>query len=159
MRKFRPRAFTLLELAVVIALALLILAIALPSLDGMFAAGRLQRTMDTFENFAATARDRSVAEGRVYVMVWSKKKIRLVPDGPPREGLDEIEQVFTPGDGELYSLILPSAIDPDPAPEWTFWPTGSCEPANIFYKGPVGSWEMNYAPLSARPSVHSFVAK
>jgi type II secretory pathway pseudopilin PulG len=149
----------LLELAVVIALALLILAIALPSLDGMFAAGRLQRTMDTFETFAATARDRSVAEGRVYVMVWSKKKIRLVPDGPPREGLDEIEQVFTPGDGELYSLILPSALDADPAPEWTFWPTGSCEPATIAYKGPGGSWEMNFAPLSARPSIRSFVTK
>ncbi len=159
MRKFRPRAFTLLELAIAIALALLILAVALPSLDGMFAAGRLQKSMDTFDAFAATAREKSMAEGRVYVMVWGKKKIRLVPDGPPREGLDEVEQVFTPGDHELFSLILPSAIDPEPAPEWTFWPTGTCEPATITYKGPAGSWEVRYAPLSARPTVRTFLAK
>jgi prepilin-type N-terminal cleavage/methylation domain-containing protein len=158
-RKFRPRAFTLLELAIAIALALLILAIAIPALDGMFAAGRLQKTMDLFNHFASTARDRSVAEGRVYTMVWSKKKLTLIPDGPPREGLDEIVQVFTPGDGELYSLVLPSAIDPDPAPEWTFWPTGTCEPATIYFKGPAGTWEIRYAALSARPTIRSFIAK
>jgi hypothetical protein len=148
-----------LELAIAMALALLIFAIAIPALDGVFAAGRLQATMDTFDGFVSTARDRSVAEGRVYIMVWSKNNIRLVPDGPLREGLDEVEQVFKPGDGELYSLILPSAIDADPAPEWTFWPTGTCEPARITFRGPTGSWEVRYAALSARPTIHSFIAK
>ena len=60
---------------------------------------------------------------------------------------------------ELYSLILPAAIDADPAPEWTFWPTGTCEPATITYKGPAGSWEVRYAPLSARATIRSFLAK
>jgi hypothetical protein len=158
-RKSRPRAFSLLELAIAIALALLIFAIAIPALDGVFAAGRLQRTMDKFDRFAMTARDRSVAEGRVYVMVWSKKKIRLVADGPQREGIDDIQQVFIPGDGELYSLVLPSALDEEPAPEWTFWPTGTCEPATVSYKGPAGTWEVRYSPLSARAAIRSFIAK
>ena len=159
MRKSRQRAFTLLELGIAIALALLILAIALPALDGMFAAARLQKTMDLFDAFVATARNKSVQEGRVYIMVWTKKKIHLVADGPQREGMDEIEQVFTPGDGELYSLFLPAAIDEDPAPEWTFWPTGTCEPATVSFKGPAGTWELKFAPLSARPTIRSFIAK
>jgi prepilin-type N-terminal cleavage/methylation domain-containing protein len=157
-RKFRPRAFTLIEIAIAIALALLILALAIPALDGMFAAGRLQKTMETFDAFVVTARDRSVTEGRVYVMTWSKNGIHLAPDGPPREGQDAIEQEFSPGDGELYSLILP-ASGADAAPEWTFWPTGTCEPASVIYKGPSGTWEMRYAALSARPTIRSFIAK
>lgn len=159
MRKFRSRAFTLLELSIAVALGLVILAIALPALDGIFAAGRLQKTMDVFDAFVATAREKSVSEGRVYIMVWTKKKIHLVADGPQREGLDEIEQVFLPGDRELYSLFLPAAIDENPAPEWTFWPSGTCEPATVTFKGPAGSWELRYAPLSTRPTVRSFLAK
>lgn len=159
MRTYRPRAFTLVELAVAIALALLILALAIPALDGMFAATRLNKSMEAFDAFVNTARDRSVADGRVYVMTWDKRRIRLVADGPPREDLDAVEQVFTPGDGELYSLALPSALEADPAPEWTFWPTGSCEPANIQYQGPAGTWELRYAPLSVRPTIRSFLAK
>jgi hypothetical protein len=149
----------LFELAIAIALALLVFAIAIPAVDGVFAAGRLQGTIDTFDDFVSTARDKSVAEGRVYIMVWSKKEIRLVADGPQREGLDEMQQVFTPGDGEIYSLILPSAIDADPAPEWTFWPTGTCEPATITFRGPKGTWEVRYAALSVRPTIRSFIAK
>ena len=159
MRKFRPRAFTLLELAIAIALALMVLALALPALDGMFAATRLEKTMETFDSFVNKAREKSVSEGRVYIMSWDNRRIRLAADGPPREDLDAIEEVFTPGEGELYSLVLPSAIDKDPAPEWTFWPTGSCEPAVVTYKGPSGSWELRYAPLSVRPAIRSFVAQ
>ena len=158
-RKFRPRAFTLVEIAVSIALVLLILALALPALDGMFAAGRLQKSMETFDTFVAQARERSMAEGRVYVLSWDKQKIRMSADGPPREDLDAIEQVFTPGDAESYSLLLPSAIEKEPAPEWTFWPTGTCEPATVLYKGPSGSWELRYSALSARPTIRSFVAR
>jgi prepilin-type N-terminal cleavage/methylation domain-containing protein len=158
-RKFRPRAFTLIEIAVAIALALLILALAIPALDGMFAAGRLQRSMEAFDSFVSKARDRSMAQGRVYVLAWDNKRIRMTADGPQREDLDSIIQVFTPGDGESYSLLLPSAIDKDPAPEWTFWPTGTCEPATIQYKGPAGTWELRYSALSARPTIRSFLAK
>ena len=158
-RKCRPRGFTLIEIAVSIALVLLILALALPALDGMFAAGRLQKSMEAFDSFVANARERSMAEGRVYILAWDNQKITMTPDGPPREDLDAIQQIFTPGDGELYSLLLPSAIEKNPAPEWTFWPTGSCEPASVSFKGPSGTWELRYSALSARPTIRSFIAK
>ena len=56
------------------------------------------------------------------------------------------------GDEEIqaFKLHRPAALL-RPAPDvWTFWPNGTCEPAEIAFDGAAGTWLVNYDPLTAR---------
>jgi hypothetical protein len=61
--------------------------------------------------------------------------------------------------GQAYLLRLPATLEKNPPAQWIFWPSGVCEPANVRFKGPDGSWEVNYSPLTARPEIVRYAAK
>jgi hypothetical protein len=61
--------------------------------------------------------------------------------------------------GHAYQLRLPAALEKKPLAQWVFWPSGTCEPANVRFKGPDGTWEVNYSPLTARPEIVRYAAK
>ena len=163
----RPRAFTLLEITIVICLILLLLGVALPSITGQLSRQRLQKTLDNFDALALAAQKRSVAEKRPYTLVWTgdgdiqvypadlaadERKKRgptaaLVPAGP------------STARDERYTLVRDAALASNPAGVWTFWPTGNCEPVSVRYEGPSGHWEAAYNPLSAQADLKSFVAR
>lgn len=163
----RQRAFTLLEISIVVFLILLLLAVGIPSMSGQLSRQRLQGTFDRFDAFAISAQKRSIAEKRAYALVWSRDgTIGLYPadlstDERKKNGPTA---TFSPAGSstardEHYALVRMASLAYDPANVWTFWPTGNCEPVEIRYEGPSGQWKAAYNPLSATATMHSFIAR
>ncbi len=163
----RQRAFTLIEITIVIFLILLVLGVAVPSFSGQLARQRLERTFDRFDALAATAQKHSVAEHRAYALVWSRDGIGLYPadlSASERKKHDPTAVLQAEGSAtardERYILVRDASLNSgEPANIWTFWPTGNCEPVVVRYEGPSGHWEAIYNPLSARGTVNKFIAQ
>jgi len=155
----RLRGFTLVEIVLAVFILMLLLGLAVPSLTGVLADRQLKRSLDGFNNLVRHAQERSVAERRAYLIVWSKNKVVARP-----EALAEDEKVkptaeFALGRGELLELSLPAAWTNKHPAEWIFWPSGTCEPATVQFKGRSGSWAANYAPLTARAQVTDYAPR
>src|SRR5260370_16776555 len=75
----RCRAFTLIEIVITVFILMLVLLLAVPSLNGVLADKRLRRSLEGFNNLVRQAQERSVAERRAYLIVWREKKAVLPP--------------------------------------------------------------------------------
>jgi type II secretory pathway pseudopilin PulG len=155
----RFRGFTLVEIVLAVFIFMLLIALAVPSLTGVLADRQLKRSLDGFNNLVRHAQERSVAERKAYLIVWSKDKVVARP-----EALAEDEEVkataeFALGRGELLKLSLPAALTNKHPAEWIFWPSGTCEPAIVQFNGRSGSWAANYAPLTARAEVTNYAPR
>jgi type II secretory pathway pseudopilin PulG len=150
----RPRSgFTLLELCLAVAIGLLIITMMIPSMSGMFNAQKLQRTFEEFDAFVRDAQKKSITERRDYVMVFEEGAISLEP-AEPDENDEGVEMPHLPiAEGADIVIERPVALEKDPAMEWYFWKSGVCEPVIASYKGPLGTWTVQYDPLTARGSV------
>jgi prepilin-type N-terminal cleavage/methylation domain-containing protein len=164
--RLRPRrAFTLLELCVVMFIAVVIMGMALPSLTGQAAQNRLQKTFDRLDALVVEAQRRSVLEGKPHVLVWNQRGIvRLYAAADAaREERRKVSPLatLTPAEGsESYTLDRGASLSPGkPSSAWTFWPTGNCEPMTVRFDGAAGQWEAVYNPLSARANMTRFVTR
>src|SRR6476659_8264312 len=77
LRFHRLAGFTLIELAIAVVLMLLLMMLAVPSVQGVMADRRLRRSLDQFNAIVREAQERSVIERRAYLIVWEKGKIGL----------------------------------------------------------------------------------
>lgn len=154
----RDAGFTLLELAVAIFIMVIILMLAVPSLNGVLADRRLRRSLDAFNGVVREAQQRSVTERRSYLIIWNDGKVGLRPEGLMEGEDDEPKPLLTLRGDESLRFFFPAAILEDPPAEWVFWPTGNCEPAVVRYRGKDGAWTANYSPLTGRAEVVSYVA-
>jgi hypothetical protein len=66
---------------------------------------------------------------------------------------------FPIGRGEGVKLVLPAALTKNPPAEWIFWPTGTCEPAEVQFTGGDGTWTANYSALSAQPTLTTYATR
>jgi len=152
-------AFTLIEIVLSVFILMLLLLLAVPSLSGVLANNRLRRSLNGFNNLVREAQERSVAERRAYLIVWREKGVLLRPEvfakGQEAGATAELKL----DRGETLILKLPAALTNKPPAEWIFWPSGTCEPATVQFKGAAGSWTANYLPLTARPEVTSYAAR
>ena len=57
--------------------SLLLLMLAVPSLEGVLADKRLRRSLDRFNDLVRQAQERSVADHRAYLIVWRDKGVSL----------------------------------------------------------------------------------
>ena len=157
------RAFTLLEIVLVMVLITMLLAVGIPSMRGQLARQKLQSAFERFDTLAVEAQKRSVTDGEPYVLVWQKGgAIRLYPvawNADQRRHRDAAAAWLPGNSDERYTLVHTAALAEHPAAEWTFWPSGNCEPAAIKYAGDGGTWEAVYNPLSARGTFKSFLAR
>lgn len=153
------QAFTLIEIAIAVFILLLLLLLAVPSLNGVMADRRLRRSLDALNDLVRNAQERSVTDRRPYLISWEKDQLVL-----RAEGLEKGEDVAPTAvlrlqSGDAFLLKLTAALTDDPPAKWVFWPSGTCEPATVFYKGVNGSWTANYSALTARPEVSRYAAK
>src|SRR2546423_4732192 len=153
----RSPAFTLIEIAISVFILMLLLLLAIPSITGVMADRRLQRSLDAMNQIVREAQERSVHERQPYLIVWQKDSVLLRPEAV--EKADAPVATLTLDKGHAYLLRLPAALASNPLAQWIFWPSGTCEPANVSFKGPDGSWEVNYSPLTARPEIVRYAAK
>ena len=155
----RSRGFTLVEVVLAVFILLLLLALAVPSLTGVLADRQLKRSLDGFNNLVRRAQERSVVERRPYVIVWSKENVVARPEVFAEDEEVKATAEFALGRGEVLKLSLPVALTDKHPAEWIFWPSGTCEPAIVQFKGRSGSWVANYAPLTARAQVTSYAPR
>jgi prepilin-type N-terminal cleavage/methylation domain-containing protein len=155
----RARGFTLIEIALSIFILLLLLMLAVPSFTGVIANRRLKQSLDDFNNLVRQAQERSVAERRSYLIVWSKNNVAVRPEVFAENEEVKAKAEFRPRRGTTLRLSLPVALAEKYPPEWIFWPSGTCEPATVRFQGPAGSWTANYSPLSGRPEITNYAVR
>ena len=155
----RFRAFTLIEIALSIFILLLLLLLAVPSLSGVIANRRLKQSLDSFNQLVRQAQERSVTERRAYLIVWGKSSVLLQPEVFAEGEEEKPTAVFPISKGSWIKVSLPAALLGKPPAEWIFWPSGTCEPATVQFRGPAGAWTANYSPLTAQPELTQYAAR
>jgi len=146
----RRDGFTLVEIVLAIAILLVVLMLAVPSLNGIMSDRRLRRSLEEMNRLVVQAQERSMAEGRSYLIVWRNKQFLLRPELYHKgEGRSPVASLKWQK-GDAYTLSFPAAIEDEPPAEWIFWPSGNCEPAVVSYRGPSGGWKANYSALTGR---------
>jgi len=155
----RFRAFTLIEIALSIFILLLILVLAVPSLSGVIANRRLKESLDGFNQLVRQAQERSVTERRAYLIAWGKNSVVLRPEVFAKDEEEKPTAVFRIPKGSYIKVSLPAALTARPPAEWIFWPSGTCEPARIQFRGPAGTWTADYSPLTAQPELTQYAAR
>ena len=153
--------FTLLELLLAVAIALMVLGIAIPSMMGVMKSSSSQNSFTDFDNLVQDARDRAVAEQRAYVLIQSTKLghrenpiMVLRPDVPANKAEQEGVRKLDLAKGDVLRVWLPASIGNDSVAIWTFWPNGACEPATIAFEGAAGKWKATYNAFTVRAEVH-----
>ena len=159
LRSNRFPGFTLIELAIAIVILLILMTLAVPSMSGVMADRRLRRSLDGFNAIVREAQERSVTERRPYLVIWGKGKIGLRAEGLNRGESREPEVKWKLAKDESLDVKFPAALVEEPPPEWIFWPSGNCEPAEVTYRGRDGTWTSNYSALTGRSEIVAYVAK
>ena len=155
----RFRAFTLIEIALSIFILLLLLLLAVPSLSGVIANRRLKQSLDGFNQLVRQAQERSVTERRAYLIVWGKSSVLLRPEVFTKDEEEKATAVLRLPKGSWIKVSLPAALMGNPPAEWIFWPSGTCEPARVQFRGPAGTWTADYSPLTAQPELTQYAAR
>jgi Tfp pilus assembly protein FimT len=155
----RRNGFTLIEIVISLFILMLLLLLALPSVSGVLANRRLQASLDSLNEMVRSAQEHSIKERRPYIIEWQKRTILLHPAALVEGESKAPTAALNLDKGHAYVLRLPAALTKGPFAQWTFWPSGTCEPANVKFKGPPGAWEVDYAPLTAKPQIVRYAAK
>jgi type II secretion system protein H len=154
----RTAGFTLIEIVLSVFILMLLLVLAVPSVTGVMADRRLRQSLDRFNNLAHEAQQKSIAEHRSYLLTWTSKDIELRPETIlDTDGADAVARLGIQR-GESYSLALPFALIKDPPAEWIFWPSGTCEPAEVTFKSRNGTWTASFSPLTAQAEITKYAA-
>lgn len=150
------RGFTLIEMAIAVFIMLMLLSLAVPSLNGVLKDRRLRRSLDDMNKLVVMAQERSVAERRSYLISWQKDHLILRPETLRRGEASAPVSSLQLRRGDAYLLNLPASLLDDAPPDWVFWPSGTCEPAIVSFKGVDGSWSAKYASLTARAELSNY---
>lgn len=155
----RRSGFTLIEIVIVVFILLLILGLAVPSLSGVFADKRLHRSLDHFNSLVQQAHERSLAERRPYLIVWTDNEVQLQPATFLKGEEHKPIGVVSISRNDKWGLDLPAAISGKLPMEWIFWESGVCEPARVSFTGSDGAWTAQYSPLTTLAEILSYAPR
>jgi hypothetical protein len=148
-------AFTLFEVCLAVFIALLIILAALPSISGVLADQRAKKLFNQFDDLARDAASRAVTERRPYVLQWDDSGVWLRPLRPANKNEAKGSGRVDFGEKLAPQLQLPAALEKNPPRLWTFWPTGTCEPATIICHIADAPWTATYDPLTEQAAFTS----
>ena len=148
--KRRCAAFTLFEIMLAIAIAVLLLALAIPSLSGLFADEDLRKSFDDFDRFVQQAQAQAIKERRTVLLVWEKDGIEVVSAKSDAADVPAASAAFAFPDHGSIAIDRPAALEKNAPVEWAFWRSGACEPVRVFYESSAGTWTADYEPLTGR---------
>ena len=154
----RAGGFTLIEVAIAVLIMMIVLMLAVPSINGVLSDRRLRRSLDDLNGLVRQAQARSMAERRSYLIVWHDGGLALRPEGFIKGDDPSPVATLKLGKGESFKLSFPAALADDPPAEWVFWPSGNCEPAVVKYRGANGGWTARYSALTARAELTDYAA-
>jgi hypothetical protein len=145
-------AFTILELLLAIALAVIIMALAIPTLGSIFGGRELEENYEKFDAFVRQAQTKAVKERRTIMIVWQEEGLTIEPQVASADDAGADVPQFAFGDAKLL-LNRPFALEKKPLAEWPFWRSGTCEPVRVSYEGKEGRWIAEFDPLTARGTI------
>ena len=147
----RQAAFTLFEVCIAVFIGVLIVLAAVPSISGVLQEQRAKKLFNQFDDLAKQASGKAVTERRPYVIEWDDSRVTMHPLAPKNEDdpQDSVRVDF--GEKLAPDLLLPGALMKDPPRVWTFWPTGTCEPATIICHVADSPWTASYDALTEQP--------
>ena len=158
-RPVASRAFTLVEIIISVAILVVVLLLAIPSLSGVIADRKLRASLDRFNNLVREAQERSVKEHRPYLIVWGRSELTVQPEAFTKDEEKKPAATFLLDKGTALTLTMPAALTKKPPGEWIFWPTGTCEPATIKFEGSAGTWTAIYSPLTGQGELANYVTR
>jgi type II secretory pathway pseudopilin PulG len=151
----QQRAFTLLELCIAVFIAVMIVLIAVPSVSGVLADQRAKKLFNQFDALARSASDHAITERRAYVLQWDESGVFMRPLAPEDRGEAQGGGRVEFGDKLAPELQLPGSLEKHPPRLWTFWPTGTCEPAVVICRIDGAPWTASYDPLTEQAAYTS----
>lgn len=148
LRQFRAeqRGYTLIEIALVLAIMVLIIGAAIPLSSGFMREQRLRDPVRELLILAKTARTEAMTTGRPTGVVFGKNGYGLL-----RPGADEASDTYKLPRGMSYS-IRPFGSEKTAKPDgqtWIFQPTGLCEPITFRLEEDDAWIEVAFDPLTA----------
>jgi prepilin-type N-terminal cleavage/methylation domain-containing protein len=155
----REEGFTLIEIVIAVVIMLLVLALSVPSLNGVLADRRLRRSLDEMNNLVRLAQERSITERRSYLIVWLDKQLALRPEVLAKGEDPKPVATLNWQKGDSFTLAFPAALEDEPPAAWVFWSSGNCEPAVVNYRGRDGGWTAKYSALTARAELVNYAAR
>jgi len=142
----RLRGFTLIEIAVVLAIIVLLIGAAIPFSSGFMREQRLRDVVRELLVLAKTGRAEAMSTGRAAALVFEKAGFALA-----RPGDQEPSESYALPEGMSYSLLpfgAEKAVKPD-GQRWIFQPTGLCEPLTFRLEEDEAWMEVVFDPLTA----------
>ena len=142
----RSRGYTLLEIALVVAIIVLIIGAAVPLSSGFTREQRLRDVVRELLVYAKTARADAMTTGRAAEVVFAKNGFAL-----RRPGESEAGDSFKLPRGMRYVLEpfgAEKAVRPD-GQRWIFQPTGMCEPITFRVEDDEAWMQVTFDPLTA----------
>jgi len=157
--KHSRAGFTLIEITLAIAIALIVFAVAIPAISGIVGDDPLEKSFRDFDKFVRDAQSRALAEHRDFLLVWQKDGITLEPRVPKAEDGDAEVAMYS-SEGAEITLERPAALEKKPSGVWPIWRSGVCEPVRITYESKeLGFWIADYDPLTGRSRLVSLEQK
>ncbi|MEO8350657.1 MAG: prepilin-type N-terminal cleavage/methylation domain-containing protein [Chthoniobacteraceae bacterium] len=157
--KHRRTGFTLLEVMLAVAVILMMLLIAVPSMQGIFAEDEIRKSYDEFTKFALEAQDAAISGKHSVMLMWEKDGIVQVPDASMTPEEEEALPFLRYPENGTITLERPAALLKKAPVEWTFWRSGACEPVRIIYEAEDGHWIAEFEPLTGRGKLIAMEAK
>jgi len=155
----RCHGFTLIEICLAVFIALMLITVAVPSIQRLLNEQKGTQAYDRFNALAHHAQTLAISERRAYVLDWVKTGILMRPDQPVTQveasGVDRMDI----SDKEVCDIDFPAALVKKPTREWIFLPSGACEPASVSYQGNGESWVAEYDPLTLQATFTNHEAK
>jgi hypothetical protein len=144
-------AFTLFEVCIAVFIGVLIVLAAVPSISGVLQEQRAKKLFNQFDDLVKQASGNAVTQRRPYVLDWDDSGVTMHPLAPKTDDdpQDSVRVDF--GKKLAPDLLLPAALMKDPPRVWTFWPTGTCEPATVICHVADSPWTASYDALTEQP--------
>ena len=142
----RMHGYTLIEVALVIAIIVLLIGAVIPLSSGFVREQRLRDSALGLLVLAKTARTEAMTTGRTAEVIFSKGGFSM-----RRAGEEEAAETEVLPSGMRYQL-LPFGADKPLRPDgqrWIFQPTGLCEPLTVRIMEDEAWIEVRFDPLTA----------
>ena len=144
-------AFTLFEVCIAVFIGVVIMLAAVPSISGLLEEQRSKKLFTQFDDLARVASSRALLQRRPFVLEWDDSGVTLHPLSPTDQDGAQDSTRLDFGKKLAPDLILPASLMKTPLKLWTFWPTGTCEPATVICHVPGSTWTATYDPLTEQP--------